>query len=49
MGCSDGVDVVGFHQEEVFAEEIVGDGSSVVRVVLVSVDSTDDDSVAVDF
>lgn len=49
MGCAYGVDVVGFHHEEISAEELVGDGPAVVGVVLVSVDAADDDAVAVDF
>lgn len=49
MGRADGVHIVTLHRQEVLLHELVRHSSSQFRVVLMAIDTTEDNSLTIDF
>jgi hypothetical protein len=49
MARSNGVNVVGLHEEQILLHELIRNGPSVNRVVLVPVGALDDNTLSIDF
>jgi len=49
MARSDGVDIVRLHEEQILFHELIGNGSSMHRMVLVPVGTLDDNTLSIDF
>ena len=49
MARSNGVDVVGLHEEQILLHELVRNGSSMNRMMLVPVGTLDDNALSIDF
>jgi hypothetical protein len=49
MARSNGVNVVGLHEEQILLHELIRNGPSVNRVVLVPVGTLDDNALSIDF
>jgi hypothetical protein len=49
MRCADGVDIMAFHRQQILLQELKWYGPAVFGVVLVAVDTSKHDSLAIDF